>query len=108
MWVSVQAERPGGGVPPRRSQVAPVLGHEPHPAEERGNRDVAVAIHAVRNGGRGQGQQQRAAELPFVDPGAEYVDPRAQAMAFDSKHDPRQHHSRGIGDLHRPREGCIG
>ena len=89
MRARVQAEAPGRGVAPRGQDVAPVLGDEPDPAEQGGGRDVPVAVDAVRQEGGDQREQQAGAEVPLVHAGTEDVDPRAQAMTFDSEHKPR-------------------
>jgi hypothetical protein len=84
----VEPERPRGAVASRRDEVVPVLADEPDAGERPEDRGE-LGFDLVGGRADSQGEQDRGAQMPLVDPLAEQVQAGAEGMAVDA--DDRRH-----------------
>jgi hypothetical protein len=82
---AVQADAPGGGVPLRGQEIAPVLEHQPE-AEGADPAHQRRRLREVRRESAEGQNDEGGAEMPLVEPSAEHVHARAERMALESNH----------------------
>jgi hypothetical protein len=92
MNAHVQPEPPGGGVPLRGEEVAPVLRHEPDAGGQRGD-GPEVVVQAVSEDPDAEPDQQGGAQVPLVNTGAEHVHPGSEPVSVDPQHASARHRS---------------